>query len=93
MLLSCPPALPSRAKDRAKQLGLLRGNCDGYMALMLIILEVTRNQHERAQSIMGLIGSDWALYTAQIDIKDTLKYYRVFKVQVDIINMYGHNPG
>ena len=43
---------------------------------------------------MDLVKSNTALFTTTMDRKDTLdKYYRVFKVQVDIINMYGHNPG
>ena len=52
------------------------------------------NKKKRAQSTVGLIESNTALFTNQMESKDTLdEYYRVFKGQVDTIKVHGGNPG
>ena len=52
------------------------------------------NKKERAQSTMGLVKSDVALFATPMEIKDTLnEYYRVFKAQVDIIEAHVDKPG
>ena len=52
------------------------------------------NKKERAQSTMGLVESNTALFTNPMESKDTLdEYYRVFKAQVDTIKAHSGNPG
>ena len=64
------------------------------VALLLIIRDVMHNKKEQAQSTMGLVKSDAALFTTTMDTKDTLdEYYQVFKAQIDTIEAHGGNPG
>ena len=64
------------------------------VALLLIIRDVMHNKKEPAQSTMGLVESNTALFTTTMDTKDTLdEYYRVFKAQIDTIEAHGGNPG
>ena len=62
--------------------------------LLLIVQDVMHNKKERAQSTMGLVKNDAALFTYPVESKDTLdKYYRDFNAQVDTIKAHGGNPG
>ena len=63
------------------------------VALLLIIWDVMHNEKERAQSTMGLVESNAALFTTPVESKVTYdEYYHVFKVQLDTIEAHGGNP-
>ena len=51
------------------------------------------NKKEQAQSTMGLVESDEALFTNLVGSNDTIyKYYHVSKAQVDMIEAHSGNP-
>ena len=64
------------------------------VALLLIIRAVMHNKEERAQSKMGLVESDAALYTTIMKGNQTLEEYLwLFEAQIDTILAHGGNPG
>ena len=66
----------------------------GVVFLLLIIRDVLRTKRKRAQSTMGLVESDAALYITRMNGADTLdKHYRVFKAWVDTIKVHSGNTG
>ena len=64
------------------------------VTLLLIIRDVMHNKKEKAQSTMGLVESNTALYTTLMKGSNTLdEYYCVFKAQIDTIKAHSDNPG
>ena len=49
------------------------------------------NKQEQAQSTMGLVESNVALFTTLKEPNDTLNAYNVFKAQVDTIKAHSGN--
>ena len=62
--------------------------------LLLIIRDIIHNKRERAQITMDLVESNAALYTPIMKGNTTPnEYNRVFKAQIDTIEVHDGNPG
>ena len=73
VLQHCPPEMETELKNLARWEAAATDT--DVLALLLIICDVMQNKKERAQSTMGLVESNAALYTPTMESKDTFDEY------------------
>ena len=92
VLSHCPRALEHQLKNSLKW-EETESNQD-VVAPLKMIRDIIHNKKERKESTMTIVESDVEIFTIQQDSGETLdEYCKVFKAQVDTIDVHGGNAG